>query len=239
MLLGLEAPTPKKEAKPIKDISDKKKAKNQQEKEARAGEDTFLERWLKSRRKQMIGTCQCGCGEKSSKFDDINFRSSIAHIFPKRIFESVMYHPFNWVERNFWKGCHSNMDNRSMDLWPNMADWEDIKEKFYVLAPLLTDEERASKFYKQLEGLVYADTNHSNKTNSIEPFKIETMSEAKTKEEILALTCKKNIKIYKLSQLGLKNKEIADAVETNAGHVYNVLKDYSSKPEKATAAAEF
>lgn len=52
-----------------------------------------------------------------------------------------------------------------------------------------------------------------------------------TEQEIKALTCKKHIKIYKLKQLGLKNKEIAESVGTNAGHVYNALKKYDLKPE--------
>lgn len=57
-----------------------------------------------------------------------------------------------------------------------------------------------------------------------------------TKEEITQLTCKKHVKIYKLKQLGLTNKEIAEALGTNAGHVYNVLKDYESNPTKIDKA---
>lgn len=52
-----------------------------------------------------------------------------------------------------------------------------------------------------------------------------------TEEQIKALTCKKHIKIYKLKQLGLANKAIAEALGTNVGHIYNVLKDYANKPE--------
>lgn len=147
-------PKPKQ---PLKPMSEKTKAKKAQEKKALAGDDPLKEKWFKARRKEMVGTCQCGCGGKSSRNDDINFRSSAAHILPKKDFESVMYHKFNWVERAFYGGCHTNMDNRGLDLWPNMADWEDIKEKFHVLAPLLTEEERGRKFYRQLEKLVYSN----------------------------------------------------------------------------------
>ena len=59
-----------------------------------------------------------------------------------------------------------------------------------------------------------------------------------TKEEVIALSCKKHVKIYKLSQLGLSNKEVAEALKTNVGHVFNVLKSYkedASKVEKANA----
>jgi hypothetical protein len=125
--------------------------------------DTFKEQWFKTCRRKMVGTCQCGCGEASQKYDDIYFRHSAAHIFPKHLFPSIMYHPLNWVERRFWAGntgtsaCHSLMDDTSMDRWPNFADWQDIREKFFVLAPLLTDEERGKNFYIRLEKLVYAN----------------------------------------------------------------------------------
>jgi hypothetical protein len=47
------------------------------------------------------------------------------------------------------------MDNKSIEEWVNMADWDDIKEKFYQLAPLLTEEEKKTKFYSLFEKLVY------------------------------------------------------------------------------------
>jgi transcriptional regulator len=56
------------------------------------------------------------------------------------------------------------------------------------------------------------------------------------KERIVDLPCKKHIKIYKLKELGLSNKEIADALGTNAGHVYNALKAYKDNPSKIEQA---
>ena len=47
------------------------------------------------------------------------------------------------------------------------------------------------------------------------------------KDQIISLECKKHIKIYKLKQLGLSNKEISEALMTNTGHVYNALKKYN------------
>ncbi len=152
------------EAKPkpagIKPISDKKKATMAADKKERGEEDTKLEKWFKARRKEMVGVCQCGCARKSSKNDESNFRSSCAHIFPKANFESVKYHPLNFVERNVWadkngSSCHTNMDTQGLDKWPNFADWDDIKEKVKEMIPLLTQEERATKFYNHLEKLVY------------------------------------------------------------------------------------
>lgn len=149
-----------KPKKPLKRISEKKAAEMKEAKVALGEDETLKEKWFKNRRKEMVGVCQCGCCEKSSKYDDKNFRSSICHIFPQRLFESVQFHHLNWVERKFWattgtSACHSQMDNKSMDLWPNFADFDDIKEKFHQLAPLLTDEERATKFYQHLEKLIY------------------------------------------------------------------------------------
>ena len=152
--MGLLPPLPtKKERKPLKKQSDKKK--NEIKEQRSSGGDSELDLFFERMRKKMVGTCQCGCGQASQKKDDTFYRNCICHIFPKRIFKSIATNDYNWVERTFWKGCHSNMDNKSMDLWVNFADWEDIKEKFYQLSPLLTNEERATKFYTHLEKMVY------------------------------------------------------------------------------------
>lgn len=135
--------------------SDKTKSRKAEEKKSLGDDDALKEKWFNARRKDMVGTCQCGCAEKSSKNDDLYFRHSAAHIFPKSLFPSIMYHPLNYVERRFWGGCHTNMDERGLNKWPQMADWDDIKEKFHVLATLLTDEERATKFYSNFEKLIY------------------------------------------------------------------------------------
>lgn len=151
-------PREKKKKQPIAKKSKKKLAQEAQEKKLVSSDgDTLLEQWFKARRKEMVGTCQCGCGEFSQKKDDTHFRSSAAHIFPKGLFPSIMYNSLNWVERRVWGGCHTNMDNLGVSSWPYFADWDDIKEKFFILAPLLTDEERATNFYTRLEKLVYAN----------------------------------------------------------------------------------
>lgn len=137
----------------IKKISDKRSAKLKEQKES--GGDNEMDLFFERNRRKMIGICQCGCAEKSQKKDDTFYRNCICHIFPKRIFKSIATNDFNWVERTFWGGHHSNMDNKSIDLWVNFADWEDIKEKFHQLAPLLNPEERKTKFYSHLEKLVY------------------------------------------------------------------------------------
>lgn len=147
-----------KQPKPRRAIAKKsaKKLKQEaEEKRLRGDEDTLMEQWFKARRKELTGVCQCGCGKPSQKKDDTFFRGSCCHIFPKATFESVMYHPLNCVERAMFGGCHHNMDNNGLDKWPLMADWDDIKERFHTLVPLLSDNERATKFYSKLEFLVY------------------------------------------------------------------------------------
>lgn len=148
-------PKQPKQRKPIAKKSAKKIKQEAEEKKLRGDDDTLMEQWFKARRKELTGTCQCGCGQNSQKNDDTFFRGSCCHIFPKATFESVMYHPLNCVERAMFGGCHHNMDNNGLDNWPCFADWEDIKERFHILAPLLTDEERKTKFYSKLESLIY------------------------------------------------------------------------------------
>jgi transcriptional regulator len=54
--------------------------------------------------------------------------------------------------------------------------------------------------------------------------------------QIKELTAKKHVKIWKLHKLGLTNKDVATALGTNVGHVYNVLKDYKNNFDRQTAA---
>jgi hypothetical protein len=113
-----------------------------------------LDEWFLSTRQKLTGKCQCGCGENSSKSDNLYFKHSCCHIFPKSKFKSVATHPLNFVERAFWGGCHSVMDDTSIKRWVNMADWQDIKHKFAILSTHLTPTEKANKFYRLLEELV-------------------------------------------------------------------------------------
>ncbi len=147
-------PLPEKKTYQIPKVSKSRAKKLAEQKES--GTDKLMDKFFETARKSMVGTCQCGCTKKSSKHEDAHYRCSVAHVFPKRIFKSIATNQFNWVERNFWDGCHSRMDDTSIEKWVNFADWDDIKERFHALAPLLTDEERATKFYSNLEKLVYS-----------------------------------------------------------------------------------
>lgn len=119
-------------------------------------DDERLDEWFLERRPELVGTCQCGCGQPSCKKDDMYFRFSICHIFPKAHYKSVMVHPLNFVERAFWGGCHSNLDNRSVEKWVGMADWNDIQAKVIAMEPYLTPEEKGRKFCQKLLELVHS-----------------------------------------------------------------------------------
>jgi hypothetical protein len=141
--------------KPAKVYSIAKKSKKRIEREKKMllNDDNY-DGWFEERRKNLVGVCQCGCGEKSQKKDDTYYRHCICHIFPKRLFKSVATHPMNFVERAFWGGCHTNLDEQSMDKWVGMADWDDIKAKVEAMLPYIAEEEKKHKFYSQLENLI-------------------------------------------------------------------------------------
>lgn len=98
--------------------------------------------WFLDRRKEMTGFCVCGCGLRSSKNDDKYFHCSVGHILKKAKVKSMALHPLNWIELNFWDGCHGNFDNRSSDLWEGMACWDEIVTKFKAMYPLIPDYEK-------------------------------------------------------------------------------------------------
>lgn len=150
--MGIEKPDGPKPYKGLKPIGDKKAAAIKERKEL--GEDGLMDKFFADQRPKLTGLCQCGCRMPSQKKDDVYFRYCICHVFPKRLFESVARNPLNWVERRFFGGCHTNLDEKGMDLWPNMADWDKIKDIFKILAPQLTDQERKTKFYRTLADLV-------------------------------------------------------------------------------------
>lgn len=136
-------------------VSKKRQKQQQEQKAASPAAGDELKAWYDARRIELTGTCQCGCGQPSQKDNDKYFRGSICHVFPKSIFTSVKTHPVNFIERAVFGGCHNNLDERGMQYWPNMADFEDIKARFFILEKLLTSAEKKHKFYTTLRALIY------------------------------------------------------------------------------------
>lgn len=67
----------------------------------------------------------------------------------------------------------------------------------------------------------------------------KTKDQVETTEEqkrILSLTSKKHVKIYLLSQAGVKNGDIALLLATNQGAVGNALKEYKDNAERIATA---
>ncbi len=140
---------PKKSAKRI--------AKEKAEKAI--GGDNEMDIFFEAMRKRMVGKCLF-CGGRTEKDNDLTYRRSIAHFFPKRKnqFPSIAVHPSNWFELCFFNNsCHTNFDNGKItfELLRDSKEWDIIVEKFHELAPLLTDEERKNKYYTHLENLIY------------------------------------------------------------------------------------
>lgn len=144
----------KKERYVIPKKSAKRIETERADKENQADTPQAMRLWFKERRKEMTGTCHCGCGKPSSKKDDMLYKHSCCHIFPKAHYKSVKIHPKNCIELAFYGGCHTNMDDRSVEKWPNMECWPEIKEKVLILYPLLSPEEKGRKFVTKLMELV-------------------------------------------------------------------------------------
>lgn len=105
--------------------------------------DEKLEKWFLDRREDMTGFCWCGCSKLSSKNDDKYFKFSACHLLAKSKFKSIMYHPLNFVELNFWEGHHTTFDNMGYEYCKNTKPvlWKIVVERFKILYPLIAPEE--------------------------------------------------------------------------------------------------
>lgn len=137
-LIKQNAGKPKEKVfKRIAPISAKKQAKLIEEKEGVAE----LWSWFEDRRREMTGTC-LHCQGVTEKKNDKQFHFSIAHILPKKLFDSVKTHPLNWIELCYYgSSCHSNMDNFILDM-TDMHCWDTIVERFQAMYPDIAKEER-------------------------------------------------------------------------------------------------
>lgn len=99
-----------------------------------------LQRWFEQRHKEMTGRCKhCNGATQKGKS---NYKNSIAHILPKAYFPSVATNEYNWIELCFYgKSCHTNMDNKMLDLI-EMNCWDEIITKFCIMYPSIALAER-------------------------------------------------------------------------------------------------
>lgn len=64
-------------------------------------------KWFTKKRYEMKGVC-CNCGKVTQKDNDLFFMWSIAHVLPKKIFDSVAQNDDNWIELCI--DCHTLYD---------------------------------------------------------------------------------------------------------------------------------
>lgn len=118
-------------------ISEKKKIKLKEEKEARNGEDTEQVKWYKRIQKHLTGKCM-RCGHTYNKENLANAIMATAHILAKRdtMFPSVKTHPLNWLELPPYCGCHNWFDNQAT--WEEIKAsniWPIVRERFLQMEP--------------------------------------------------------------------------------------------------------
>lgn len=125
--------TKREDYKPLKKVSDKIKETPKQD-------SRELQRWFEDRHNEMTGIC-AHCQKGSSK-GTAQYKCSIAHILPKRLFKSVATHSLNWIELCFWgESCHSNYDNYILDI-TELNCFDLVIERFLAMYPSIDKKER-------------------------------------------------------------------------------------------------
>jgi hypothetical protein len=125
--------------------STKKIAAEKAEKESRGNSETDLQKWYNYIMKNEEPICW-ETGDPINKNDQLGWHGSIAHILPKKKFDSVKTHPLNYVILKMWGGVHGNFDNnwkkaQTMKVWPIVV------ERFKEIYPDIAQKER--KFIPQ------------------------------------------------------------------------------------------
>lgn len=177
---GLLPPLPtRKEKKPPKRVSNKKRLADAEEKNR--GSDSELDLFFDAMLKKCTGKCLF-CNSKTTAIDpkfwrDDNpkwseeanekkhersvgamKRASIAHLLAKAIFPSVAVHEENWIEL-CWH-CHHDFDSNKIT-WEFIFDSKEgelIKEKLLNVLPMVAPEEQKHKLYSKINTLVYGNT---------------------------------------------------------------------------------
>lgn len=134
-----------------------KKRAEQLKKDKEAGTDADMDLFFASMRHKMKGRCLF-CNGVTNRDNEDTFHFCLAHLMPKAIFKSIATHEENIIELCFYqKSCHTNFDN-GIITWEFIKDskeWEIIREKLFILLPLVAPEERKHKLYSRLTELVY------------------------------------------------------------------------------------
>lgn len=128
----------KKEAKPIAQISEKKKAADK----AARPQKELQDEWFEKKVAALTDVCiECGGPTKTAIY--VMDRECVAHVLPKRksMFPSVATHEENSMELCSKNGCHAEYDSS----WENagkMKVWPIAVEKFKLIYPSIATHER-------------------------------------------------------------------------------------------------
>jgi hypothetical protein len=136
-------PSGPKPKKPLRRVSLKKQREDRQIK--KAGGDPghiALEKWFENIAKEEAGDCLCWeCGKR---VPDAFIRAAAAHIFPKKHFHSVATHPLNYLILPA-SCCHDR--THKVHSFKKMVIWSEAVDRFLQFRHLLTQKERALKYY--------------------------------------------------------------------------------------------
>lgn len=132
-------PKPKKA---IPKISEKKKKEMAEERQARGGEDTQLQKWFKDKIRMSSGVCsECGCRVETHVFKYAAM--TVAHLLPKRdnMCPSVKTHPLNFII--LCPDHHHQFDNCNWEEKEKMSCWPIVRDRLMaVYLDLHIDEHR-------------------------------------------------------------------------------------------------
>lgn len=120
--------------------SNKNKAKSQTLRTVSNGQT--LGSWFNEQINQMPRHCE-NCNEYLSPYAPWSSRAYIAHILPKRNFESVMVHPLNRLFLCI--DCHTKFDNSLSREIVQMKCWPLAVERFNCFKSLIVSREEINK----------------------------------------------------------------------------------------------
>lgn len=134
-------PLPEKKKYSIPKVSEKRKAKLIEQKEAGTAEDK-LERWFEKIRLDYFtdGEMRGGVCMECGRFIPLEYsRHATAHLLPKKIFKSVATHPLNYLILGAGCGCHDK--THRVDKFIKMKIWPEAARRIKELIPLLPVDE--------------------------------------------------------------------------------------------------
>ncbi len=89
-------------------------------------------------RELMTGKC-CNCGKPSQKYNETFWKWSIAHILPKKLFESISRHELNWIE--LCLDCH-NLYDRNWLTASKMSIFQLVIKRVILLMQFIEESEK-------------------------------------------------------------------------------------------------